>query len=70
MSSYLKYDDTSDMDDTEEKIFILKGNLSKDNHTQTMQGNLSKDINISKHNTWDFDDSVYEEDYSSITGWI
>ena len=51
----LKYEDKSDMDDTEEVIY---------SDGEPFEGYQYP------NNTWDSDDSLYEEDYSTKTGWI
>ena len=50
-----KYGEESDMDDTEEVIY---------SEGEPFEGYQYP------NNTWDSDDSIYEEDYSSKTGWI
>ena len=50
-----KYEDKSDMDDTEEVIY---------SDGEPFEGYQYP------NNTWDSDDSLYEEDYSTKTGWI
>ena len=54
-SNYSKYDEESDIDDTEEVIY---------SEGEPFEGYQYP------NNTWDSDDSLYEEDYSSKTGWI
>lgn len=55
MSTYSKHDDKSDMEDTEEVVY---------SEGEPLEGYQYPD------NMWDSDDSMYEEDYSSKTGWI
>ena len=54
-SNYSKYEKKTDMDDIEEVI---------DSEGEPFEGYQYP------NNTWDSDDSLYEEDYSTKTGWI
>ena len=54
-SNQSTYVEESDMDDTEEVIYSEGEPFEGDQYP---------------NNTWDSDDSLYEEDYSSKTGWI
>ena len=55
MSTYSKHDDISDMENTQEVIYS--------------EGAPFEEYQC-PNDTWDSDDSVYEEDNSSKTGWI
>ena len=55
MQTSTKYNDISDMEDTEEVIY---------SEGESFEGYQYP------NNTWNSGDSMYEEDYSSKTGWI
>ena len=56
MPAFSKYDDISSMEDMEEDVIYSEG--------EPFEGYLYP------NNTWDSDDSMYEEDYSGRSGWI
>ena len=56
MPAFSKYDDISSKEDREEEVIYSEG--------EPFEGYLYP------NNTWDSEDSMYEEDYSVKSGWI